>query len=100
VREFPLKLIRRLIKRVFFKYFVYDFNMASVYILAGVPMLMFGLIFGGIHWVDSILGGGPKTAGTIMLAALPVILAFQMLLQAVQIDIHRTPRGRDDYRGL
>jgi len=99
VREFPFKLIRRLIKRVFLKYFVYDFNMASVYILAGVPMLMFGLIFGGIHWVDSILGGGPKTAGTIMLAALPVILAFQMLLQAIQIDIHRTPRPPNDGQG-
>ncbi|MBI5569916.1 MAG: glycosyltransferase family 2 protein [Desulfomonile tiedjei] len=95
VREFPLKLIRRLTKRVFFKYFVYDFNMASVYILAGVPMLVFGMIFGVVQWIDSALTHTPKTAGTIMVAALPVILAFQMLLQAIQIDINRTP-GRND----
>lgn len=92
--EFPFKMLRRLMKRVFFRYFVYDFNMASVYILAGVPLLTFGLVFGVAQWIDSIVSGTPKTAGTIMVAALPIILAFQMLLQAIQIDIDRTPRGK------
>lgn len=90
--KFPSKLMRGMARRVFLRYFVYDFNMASVYILIGLPMLVFGTLFGIVQWIDSAVSGVPKSAGTIMLAALPVILAFQMLLQAVQIDIFRTPR--------
>jgi len=99
--RFPFRILRGMVKRIFFKYFVYDFNMASVYILLGLPMFIFGALFGLTEWLDSVLRGTPKTAGTIMLAALPVILAFQMLLQAIQIDIARTPqRSRHDRRRL
>ncbi len=92
--EFPTKLLRGLVRRVFLKYFVYDFNMASVYILVGAPLMLFGIIFGAWEWFDSFRTGRPKTAGTIMVAALPIILAFQMLLQAIQIDMDRAPRLR------
>ncbi len=87
--RFPLKLLRGLMKRILLQYFVYDFNMASVYILIGLPLFLFGVIFGVMEWVDSIMTGISRPAGTIMLSALPVILGFQMLLQAVQIDINR-----------
>ena len=33
--KFPFKLMTGFAKRVFLKYFIYDFNMASVYILLG-----------------------------------------------------------------
>ncbi|MFC1835256.1 glycosyltransferase family 2 protein [Thermodesulfobacteriota bacterium] len=93
--RFPLKLCGRLIKRIFLQYFVYDFNMASVYILAGLPMFLFGLVFGTVEWISSIATGIPRTAGTIMVATLPIVLGFQMLLQAIQIDIDRVPKRRD-----
>lgn len=90
--DFPFKLLRGLARRILLKYFIYDFNMASVYIALGVPLFIFGVLFGGIHWLDSLITGMPRSAGTIMLAALPIILSFQMLLQAIQIDIDRTPK--------
>lgn len=90
--EFPLKMLHRLARRIFLKYFIYDFNMGSLYILVGLPMFLFGLIFGVAEWIDSIRTNTPRSAGTIMLATLPIIMAFQMLLQAVQIDMERTPR--------
>ncbi len=90
--EFPPKLIAGLVRRVFLKYFVYDFNMASVYILIGLPVFVASVVFGVIEWIDSILSGVPRTAGTIMLVALPIIVSFQMLLQAIQIDIDSVPR--------
>jgi dolichol-phosphate mannosyltransferase len=92
--EFPFKLLRRLARRIFLKYFIYDFNMGSVYILIGVPMFLFGFIYGAAEWLDSIITNTAKPAGTIMLAALPIIMGFQMLLQAIQIDIERTPKKR------
>ena len=69
--------------------------MASVYILLGIPMFLWGLIFGGIEWLDSYVNRVPKTAGTIMVTALPLILSFEMLLQAINIDITMVPKKRD-----
>lgn len=90
--QFPFKLMAGLMKRVALKYFVYDFNMASVYLIVGLPMFIVSILFGVREWVDSIMSGIPRTAGTIMLVALPVIVSFQMLLQAIQIDINSVPR--------
>ena len=90
--QFPPGLVRGLIKRVFLKYFVYDFNMASVYILIGLPIFLFSVFYGIYEWVDSIITGEPRTAGTIMLVALPIIVSFQMLLQAINIDIASVPK--------
>lgn len=90
--QFPPKLLAGLVKRIFLKYFVYDFNMASVYILVGLPMFMLSVIFGIKEWIESIVTGVPRTAGTIMLIALPIIVSFQMLLQAIQIDIASVPK--------
>ena len=33
--QFPPKLLKGLVKRIFLKYFIYDFNMASVYMSVG-----------------------------------------------------------------
>ncbi len=92
VLRFPYKLLRGLVGRIFFNYFVYDFNMASVYMLIGAPLFLMGMGFGAVEWIDSLVNGVPKPAGTIMLAALPIITSLQMLLQAIQIDMDRVPR--------
>jgi glycosyltransferase involved in cell wall biosynthesis len=89
--QFPFKLFKGLSKRIFLKYFIYDFNMASVYILIGLPVFVISVVFGIVEWIDSIVSGISKSAGTIMLAALPIIVSFQMLIQAVQIDINSVP---------
>jgi len=90
--QFPPKLVRGFIKRIFLKYFIYDFNMASVYLILGLPMFVFGMLYGMVEWLDSLTSGTTKTAGTIMLIALPIIVSFQMLLQAINIDINSTPK--------
>ncbi len=78
--QFPPRLARGLIKRIFLKYFIYEFNMASIYTLIGLPVFLFSVVFGIYEWIDSIVTGVPRTAGTIMLVALPIIVSFQMLL--------------------
>ena len=92
--KFPFKLMTGFAKRVFLKYFIYDFNMASVYILLGLPMFFWGVLFGLIEWHDSVVHGTVKPLGTIMLLTLSIVLSFQMLLQAVSIDIDSTPKKR------
>lgn len=90
--EFPPRLAWGLCRRVFKRYFLYDFTAVSLMILTGVPLLLFGVLFGAYHWYLSLSSGLPATTGTVILAALPVILGFQLLLQALAGDIASTPR--------
>lgn len=40
-----------------------------------------------MHWYTSIVTNTPTTSGTLMLATLPMILGFQLLLSFVVIDL-------------
>jgi dolichol-phosphate mannosyltransferase len=89
---FPGRYLVRTAKRVFYSYFLRDFNAGTVQLVAGLALFAFGAIFGGYHWHESIATGIPATSGTIMLAALPVLLGGQLLIGAVNFDIANVPR--------
>ncbi|MEN9562166.1 MAG: hypothetical protein RIR73_410 [Chloroflexota bacterium] len=90
--EFPYKLTRTLIKRIILKYFIFDFSMMSIYLLTGIPLLLFGLIFGITKWIQYAELGIAAPTGTVILPTLSVILAIQILLSAIEIDLNATPR--------
>lgn len=90
--EFPFKLTRTFLHRIILKYFIFDFSMMSIYLLTGIPLLLFGLIFGITRWVQYYNIGVPAPTGTVMLPTLSVILAIQILLSAVEIDLNAAPR--------
>lgn len=92
IYDFAFKHARNFVKRVFYSYFLRDMSIASFQLLTGVVLLLSGLAFGAWKWVDSAAGGYPATAGTVMLAALPVILGIQMLLAFVAYDISSVPK--------
>ena len=46
---------------------------------------------GLLAWNESIASGDPATAGQVMIAALPIIIGFQLLLAFLQYDITSTP---------
>jgi glycosyltransferase involved in cell wall biosynthesis len=85
--SFPALLARGSLRRFYWRYLIEDFGAVSVCVLAGAPLVLFGTIFGLWHWAESIRDGVPATAGTVLVAALPVILGFQLLLTAVMIDV-------------
>ena len=85
--SFPPKLTAAWLRRLHLSYFVFDFNICSLYLLAGLPCFLFGLIFGICEWVHYASINLPAPTGTIMVAVLPFILGFQMLLAAAQYDI-------------
>lgn len=91
---FPPKLFKGLCKRIFLKYFIYDFNMLSVYLVFGLPMVLFGAGWGIAKWIEAIITNVEATTGTVMLAVLPIILGTQFLLQAIQIDMNNIPRKK------
>ena len=90
--EFPFKLTRTLVKRIVLKYFIFDFSMMSIYLLTGIPLLLFGLIFGITKWIQYAELGIAAPTGTVILPTLSVILAIQILLSAIEIDLNTAPR--------
>lgn len=90
--EFPPALLAVFLRRIVLHYLLYDFSIGSVYILVGLPLLLFGLIFGSIKWIHYASRGIPAPTGTVMLATLTVILGIQFLLSAVSIDLQSVPR--------
>lgn len=90
--EFPPKLIGTLLRRLLLKNFIYDFSMGSVYLLTGLPLLLFGLTFGIVKWIQYASRNVAAPTGTVMLATLSVLLGIQFLLSAIEIDLHSVPR--------
>lgn len=90
--EFFVKHLRNCGKRVFYNYFLRDMTAASLELLLGLSAFIFGVVFGGIHWLYALNTGAPTPLGTIMLAALPTMLGLQMLLAFVAFDVANMPR--------
>jgi glycosyltransferase involved in cell wall biosynthesis len=90
--EFPFKLLGTFFRRIVLKYYLYDFSMMSLYLLVGVPLLLFGGIFGGIKWLEYASKNIPAPTGTVMLPTLSVLLGIQILLSAIEIDMNSMPR--------
>jgi len=96
---FPLKYLRATVKRVFYAYFLRDFNAGTLQICFGLLVGGGGVLFGLANWIQSAMTEVPATAGTVMLAALPALVGLQFLLGALQYDIGnvpRRPRQQDD----
>jgi len=90
--RFPGKYLNRLNKRIFYNYFLRDFNIGTLELLMALFFLGFGLIFGGIHWILSLQTLRPATAGTVLLAGLPIMLGFQSLLAFLHYDLANVPQ--------
>ena len=91
VFEFPLKLISTFLRRLVLKNFIYDFSMGSIYLLTGLPLLLFGLSFGVYKWIHYASIGIPAPTGTVMIPTLSVLLGIQLLLSAIEIDLRSVP---------
>jgi dolichol-phosphate mannosyltransferase len=89
--EFLLKHASRLWRRYIYSYLVRDFNVGSLYSLAGLALLSFGLLFGIYGWINGVLHAAPATSGTVMLAALPVIVGIQCWIAFLHHDVSNVP---------
>lgn len=90
--DYPWRILKGSVRRWLLKYYLYDFNMASVYVALGLPLTLFGIVFSIVRWVVGAMTNTANTAGTVMLAVLPIVLGLQFLLQATQIDIQSVPK--------
>lgn len=90
--EFLAKHVRNFCKRIFYNYFLRDMSVASVELLLGSALLAFGSIFGAVHWARALSENTTTPLGIIMLAAMPFLVGFQLLLAFLGYDIASAPR--------
>ncbi|MEF3082531.1 glycosyltransferase family 2 protein [Luteimonas sp. SMYT11W] len=88
--DFLLGHLRNFAKRLFYNYFLRDMSAASLQLLLGCALVLGGTAYGALKW--SAQAGAPSTAGTVMLAALPIILGLQLLLAFLMWDMQSVPR--------
>lgn len=79
--------LRITLRRRFYSYGIRSFSQARVELLLGSVLLAGGGIFGlWWRWCLSADSGVPATAGTVMIAGLPIIMGMQMLLSWLNFD--------------
>lgn len=91
VGEFLVKHVRNFFKRIFYNYYLRDLSLASIELPVGLLMLCFGIGFGSYHWLDSARAGVVTPAGTVMLAAIPLLMGVQFVLSFLGYDIAAVP---------
>ena len=89
---FPGRYVVRAAKRLFYGYFLRDFNAGTVQFLLGMLLALGGAAFGAVHWYRSVETGVPASTGTVILAALPILLGGHLLISALNFDIAHLPR--------
>lgn len=89
--EFLAKHTRNFVKRIFYNYYLRDMSLASLELPAGLALLGFGLVFGLVRWLGAAATAAVSSAGTVMLAGLPVMLGLQLLLAFIGHDVASVP---------
>jgi dolichol-phosphate mannosyltransferase len=84
--------LHNMFKRILYTYYLRDFSLASIYLPIGLLLCAWGTLFGLAKWSALARLGIPASAGTVMLAALPVIVGFQLLLGFLGMDVANVPR--------
>jgi glycosyltransferase involved in cell wall biosynthesis len=89
---FAFLLIARTFYRVYTKYMLRDFSPIALFLLAGIPLFVWGIAFGAYQWWIHLQQGTVTPTGTVIVSVVPLILGFQLILQALVLDIQNSPR--------
>ena len=90
--EFPGRHAANTLKRIFYNYYLREWNVASLELPAGIIAIVFGATYGATTWARLGALGIPATAGQTLIAAVPIILGFQLLLSFLNYDVSSVPR--------
>jgi uncharacterized membrane protein len=90
--QFPALHLRNFCARLFYNYLLRNFSVASLDFILGVILCGFGLIFGLANWIANARLGIVTTSGTVMIAALSIILGAQLFIGFLTYDMADMPR--------
>lgn len=90
--EFPWRHTVNLLKRVFYKYYLREWSVASFELPFGFGFTIFGAWFGLSRYFEAAAVGRATTAGQVTLSAVALILGVQLLLSFLSYDVQSEPR--------
>jgi glycosyltransferase involved in cell wall biosynthesis len=89
---FPWYLFKRFWYRVYQKHILRNFSPIALLWVSGIPLFVWGFLFGAFTWTKSILLNQVATTGTVMISVLPLLMGFQLILQAIILEIQESPK--------
>jgi len=89
---FPYLHLNRTAKRIFYNYFLRNFNIASLYFILGLFLSIFGFWYGIDSLIELSKSNMTASAGTVMLAAMPIIIGNTYLVGFLAYDMQDTPK--------
>lgn len=92
ILPFLWKNMRNFFKRILYRYFLRDMNLGSLELSVGALLLLLGGVFGVGEWARAAAQGVTASAGTVMLAGLPILVGVQMVLGFFAFDIAAVPK--------
>ena len=90
--EFLARHVANYVKRIFYNYFLRGFSIASVQLVLGLALSVFGVTFSIAKWSAAEARGEFTSAGTVMIGALSIIIGLQLLLSFLNEDMRAQPR--------
>ena len=90
--EFPLQMTLGLIRRIWFRKILYSLTMEALLGIFGSLFFFAGLAYGLYGFTKfTLLSHVPSPTGVVMAAALLMLFGFQMILNAILLDIQSVP---------
>ncbi len=77
-------------RRVMRKYVVGSFSPIALFLFSGMLLWLWSAVFGAWTIYETI-GPGSATTGTVLLAVVPFLMGFQLILTALTLDIQASP---------
>jgi len=90
--EFPWRHTVNLWKRIFYRYYLREWNVGSFELPLGVFLVVFGAWFGLSSFLNASAAGVATTAGQVTGSAVALILGVQLLLSFLSYDVQSEPR--------
>ena len=90
--EFPIRHTINLLKRIFYRYYLREWSIASIELPVGFALLVFGVWFGIASFIEASGAGRATTAGQVTVAAIGIILGVQLLLSFLAFDVSSEPK--------
>mgnify|MGYP003416388098 FL=1 len=72
------------------KYVVGSFSPIALFLFSGMLLWLWSAVFGAWTIYETI-GPGSATTGTVLLAVVPFLMGFQLILTALTLDIQASP---------
>jgi glycosyltransferase involved in cell wall biosynthesis len=79
-------------RRIFYRYVIFDFHPIALFLLGGLLLTLVGTAFGLFLVGLRVFAGDSPSSGTVMLAVLPFLTGFQLMLTALIMDVNAENR--------